>query len=1016
MSFRWKTIAGIGLIEVFFLSILVWQAIFFIRETFNDSLEHRARDTLMLASSVVVDDLVTSDIASLNEQIEKIQTLQGVEYVRVSDYEQLVVASGIADSATITPDKGIDSIDDGIYDQRQTIVVGGQQFGWIEIGMSVRELEQTLAQAKLRFYSIAGLELVLVALTSFLFARYLTHKLIKLRDTANQVSNGEDSPPIEVNGTDELSQTVQAFNYMLAKVQKREQSLKDLNAKLIEVNARYQRKDAETTALLQATPDAMVIVNKRDQVVFANQAMELLVNRQDHPIHGKPVVELLGENAAEFRGSLQSDDPQIDGWIDFGFYRSDGFWALTSVRILSFDSYEEGSYLLVIRDRTDAARLEKSARVSERLKSSLIDSSLDALVTIDKHGRVTDFSQSAEIMFGWRKGEMLGEEMAEFIIPPEFRDAHHKGFSHFLNTGEGPLIGQRIETFALKKSGDKFPVELALTAVRIDEEVYVTATIRDIADRKAKEDELLAAKENAEDASRAKSRFLSHMSHEIRSPLTAVLGSLSLLDHRVTLAREDHRFLQMARRSGDSLLQVVNEILDFSRIEAGETEYQKIPFSPLHLVKEAISGIEVHRQKEEVLITSQAARYVPDLVIADRDHLRQVLTILLDNGVKFTEEGTVLVELDSLDDDDSGSWLKIQVRDTGPGIPEELVESVFSEFGQVDAARDRGFGGSGLGLAIAKQLISGMNGTISLKSSLGHGSTFSVTIPYTKATEEDLVNYRDKVNSDESADPALSPLDQWFIEKRKVLLVDDVEANLVIGAEMLRSRGFLVETAKDGREAVAMAANEPFDAILMDLRMPVMNGLEATQHIRQSGGVNAQTPIIAVSANAEKSEMDRCKRTGMNDFVSKPFNLQRLVKTVNHSIDNTLPLPEANQAIDAGEPLLSKVVLKQLSKDTSESSIPLMLSVFMNEVKKRSHLIDIAINDEDYLELREQAHALKSCSGTFGAMRLHVKAKDLELAIVNDQLDEALAMMNSLKTLMDSTIEEYASHLKSLTK
>ncbi|MBN7769080.1 PAS domain S-box protein [Marinobacter daepoensis] len=1017
MSFRWKTVLGVGLIELFFLSVLVWQAISFIRVTYHHALEERARDTLMLASSVIVADLISVNVASLQAKVHQIRSLGGVDYVRIRGFDRVLATAGISSSEVVTQDRNLTGIDDGRYDQSQDIVVGGQHFGAIEMGLSLSDLEATLAEAKLRFYVIAALELLLVALVSLFFARYLTRELIRLRSAAHRVAKGEEIEPILSSRNDELSETVAAFNQMLGTLKARETALQNVNDELIVVNDELQRKESETTALLEAAPDGIATLDEEENVVFANPAMAQLLGVDASELMGQPLAGILDLKGLGVREWIDRQSRNPNTWFESTIIDDNGAELMTEMNLLPFESGERGRYILIVRDRTHTARLERDARVSERLKASLIDASLDALITIDKRGKVTDFSQSAEVMFGWARSELTGQDMASRIVPAEYRDAHHKGFARYLATGEGPLIGKRIETYAVKKNGEVFPVELSLTAVRIDEEVFVTANIRDISDRKSKEEELLAAKESAEDASRAKSRFLSHMSHEIRSPLTAVLGSLSLLEHRGSLEPKDLRFLQMARRSGDALLQVVNEILDFSRIEAGETEYQKVLFSPRELVGEVFDGIAAHRQKSSVLLIPEVSSAVPELVKADRDHLRQVLTILVDNAVKFTEEGHVMIEVTSLESDDSGCWLRINVNDTGPGIPDELVESAFSEFGQVDAARDRGFGGSGLGLAIARQLVTGMNGAISLTSTVGQGSTFSLSIPYEVPSNEDLKRYRSPPDqhSEPLSPPSGNDSDQKGAPRKRVLLVDDVDANLLIGAEMLKSRGFDVETARDGAEAVRQAESKHYDAILMDLRMPNMNGLEATETIRQSGGINAQTPIIAVTANAEKSEIERCKRTGMNDFVSKPFNLQRLVQTVYHCLDNSVPPPSALRQDGQGErAMLSQQVLEQLALDTSEASLPLMISVFINEIKKRMQLIDSAIGESDYSELREQAHALKSCSGTFGGMQLHHKAQELELLLLQGRHQSVKGVIDTLRANADETVKKYESYLKAL--
>lgn len=761
MSFRWKTILGIGLIEVFFLSLLIWQASNYLQTSNQATMESRARDTLMLASSVITQALIAVDLAKLEEQASQILKLDGVEYVRIKGFDRVLVAKGTTADAVHNPDQDLASVADGTFDQQYELTLASQSFGSLELGMSVQDLKQTLAQAQVWFYSIALAELVLVGLCSWILANYLIRRLGRLRDAANTLAAGGYEKSIPVEGDDELAETLKAFNTMAQALQERESRLQTTNKRLLESNQ---------------------ILLKREQ-------------------------------------------------------------------------------------------------------------------------------------------------------------------------------------------------------------------------------ELMEATELAEQASQAKSRFLSHMSHEIRSPLNAVLGSLTLIADRAAPDSANERLIQLACSSGNVLLRVVDEILDFSRIEAGHVRFESCHFSLRVLLDELQETLAPKEPSGPVILIKKVSEWVPSAITSDRDHIAQVLTILLDNALKFTPEGEVVVtaDVESLPGEDQCGWLLFEVRDTGPGIPEEQLDRIFLEFEQVDPVRDAGFGGAGLGLTIARNLIEGMGGNIRVESQISSGTAFFIRVPFYNA------------ETPEGSGTAGADSVELIENSLTVLLVDDVDANLFIGSEMLKIRGFCVDQARDGVEAVAMASARRYDAILMDMRMPRMNGLDATRSIRQSGGASATVPIIAVSANAEQAEMERCKEAGLNDFVSKPYDLDRLVSTINRHV-TYIEEPMTKKPLDVDDecPILSDAALEQLASDVSIEALPAMLAVFLDEVRSRLGRIETEFGRDDEAELREQAHAMKSCAGTYGGLRLQAAASALEDAAIEGRVKADPHLMSNLKQAAEQTLIDYHLYKESL--
>lgn len=1015
MSFRWKTILGIAAIELFFLSLLVWQAARYMQDMGETNIQRRAVDTVSLASTVLLDSLISYDLAAIEEQVHQLGELDGVTYVTLEGHGKDLASTGQYPVSESRPDTAVDSVTDGIYDVAHELIVLGQPLGLLKIGFSVQELHAVTAQAKARLYLIAFFELILVGLCSWLLARYLTNRILLLRKASEKLHSGHRVDPIPTVGKDEISTTINAFNRMSSTLLEREQSLKLTNEKLKDANSKLSERENEIWSLFNAAPDGIAVLDSGGTISFANRQLEKLLELGKTSVVGRPLKDFARSVEGEkFPESLtgKAVAPRRQHCKLLNFSGKTLFVEINTSVFRSTDSYRT---IVIIRDKTHEQELEHAVRLQEQLKSNLVDSSLDALVTINGDGHVIDFSQSAESLFGWRKADILGQPMENYLIPSELRDAHQKGMAHFLATGEGPLIGKRVETNACRKDGKSFPVELALTAIWVDGEVFVTAAIRDITERKQREDELVNAKAEAEDASQAKSRFLSYMSHEIRSPMNAVLGSLALIQERGNLQESEQYYLDLARESGDSLLQVVNEVLDFSKIEAGHVQFRQGSCSLAELIRSVQSAILAKGVKKDVTLHTELEESIPSVIMTDGEHLRQILTILLDNAYKFTEKGEITCAVNDVTAvvEAGPRRLRISVQDTGPGVPSELVDTIFSEFEQTDAIRDSGFGGTGLGLAIAKRLVTAMGGAIWLESAVGVGSTFTVELPFDTCGADTAIPIQTDPSEEDTRKGNLSVQTSGL----KILLVDDVEANLIIGAELLKNRGHSVDVAHDGEEAVHRACETEYSVILMDMRMPKLNGLEATQQIRSSTGKNSSTPIIALTANAEKSEIKRCLEGGMNDFVSKPFDIERLNSTIEKCLSDKrqedLKMHEPVESKDEDQEVLSDDVLNQLTKDTSAESLPMMISVFINEIKKRIEGIDRAEALGDESEIREQAHALKSCAGTFGGMRLQAAAHELENLASRSRAcsDDVIPMV---RKVAEQTLEAYSGYRERL--
>lgn len=535
------------------------------------------------------------------------------------------------------------------------------------------------------------------------------------------------------------------------------------------------------------------------------------------------------------------------------------------------------------RQHAENALLESEAR-----KGAILESAMDCIVTMDHYGRVTEFNPAAERVFGFSRAEAVGQLMSDLIIPQQFRQAHREGLARYLATGEHKVLGQRIEITALRKDGTEFPVDLAITPFEHNGQPMFTGYLRDITEARKAREELRQAKEAAEAASLAKGQFLATMSHEIRTPLNAIIGMTELAIETSQQA-ERTEFLQTIQTSSELLLYLINDILDFSKIEAGQMDIEAIAFDPVELVESVIGLMTVRAQSKGLILRSELGKDLPASLLGDPNRLRQILLNLVSNAIKFTETGEVVVSVEVVicyGQSNRGVELHFAVRDTGIGIAPEHHERIFDKFCQADLSTTRRYGGTGLGLSISKLLVELMRGRIWLESAPGNGSTFHLSIPF-PLVQQSRTLAAAKPFSDLSHSLAVEAAPQPPTPKR-ILLVEDSEANQQLVLRILQKAGYVVGVAENGQQAVEQIQAHRYDLILMDIQMPVMDGFEATTLIRQHEQQTSQesVPIIALTAHAIEGYRERCLESGMDDYLTKPIKSDRLLKAIEECLAN----------------------------------------------------------------------------------------------------------------------------------
>ncbi len=515
----------------------------------------------------------------------------------------------------------------------------------------------------------------------------------------------------------------------------------------------------------------------------------------------------------------------------------------------------------------DEDRRQALARLaeSEQRATLVIDTAHDAFVGIDSGGRIVTWNAQAERTFGWTREEIVGQALAETLIPPRFREAHNEGFRRFHETGAAPVINKRLELAALDRSGREFPIELTITSpMRAAGGYFFGAFLRDISERRERDDQLRRAKESAEAATRAKSEFLANMSHELRTPLNGVLGYAQLMQRDRTLNPAQREALDAIAQCGSHLLDLINDVLDLSKIEAGRIDIEAIPTDLAQLTIDLRYVLADAARRKGLLLVVSIAPDVPRRVILDGRHVRQVLLNLLGNAIKFTQEGEVRLTIAPAGD----GRLRFEVSDTGIGIEADAQRHIFEAFTQTKAGSAAG--GTGLGLTISQHLVRAMGDRLQVVSVPGRGSRFSFALPLLPAAVP---------AGDDAADLALDrpALDARLADGQSLtaLVVDDSTVSRRILASLLEAAGVQVMTAAGGLEAVRLTREHHPDVVFMDLRMSDLDGFEACRRIK-ADGATAAIPVIAVTASAFGDTRQAAREAGCADYLPKPVRAEAL--------------------------------------------------------------------------------------------------------------------------------------------
>ncbi|MFE9082824.1 PAS domain-containing protein [Brevundimonas sp. NPDC003935] len=522
----------------------------------------------------------------------------------------------------------------------------------------------------------------------------------------------------------------------------------------------------------------------------------------------------------------------------------------------------------VFQDVTEQEKVLARSRRDEGRYRLLAENIGDVITRVKMDGSSKYISPAIQQLLGWTFEEMSGQSTD--YVHPEDRHLVLKAIGEAVKTG----TPTRLEHRAVHRKGHTIWVECTFKALK-DENGHVddvVVVIRDMTQRRVLEDQVIEAKERAEKAAQAKSEFLANMSHELRTPLTSVIGFSGLLQGSEALPPEERTYVERIATASEALLGVINDILDYSKLEANAIEMDPEPFQVAALVDGAAAIVEGQCVAKGLSLKVVADAAMPEVLTGDAGRLRQVMLNFLSNAVKFTGKGGVTLRVGGAPDPD-GRWrLRVAVTDTGIGIPAEKIEVLFERFSQADASTTRVYGGTGLGLAISRRLIEIMGGEIGVDSKPGEGATFWFETPLIQGgSAAGLTGGNDEMAA------------SGGLAGGRILMADDAPGNRELVSAILRGLGLEIDTVCDGAEAVQAMQSGSYDLVLMDVHMPVMDGLAATREIRRmQAGSGHRTPILALTANVQADQVARCLDSGMDGHLAKPIQIPELAGALAH--------------------------------------------------------------------------------------------------------------------------------------
>lgn len=745
--------------------------------------------------------------------------------------------------------------------------------------------------------------------------------------------------------------------------------------------------------LLANLQSGILMEDEKRQIIFTN---DLFCNMFNIPVSADDMIDLDCTNSAEESKTLFKNEEYFVQRInkileekkivtnELLEMQNGRFLERDYIPIFINDRYQ--GHLWKYNDISERKRAEDHLRRQEEKYRNIIANMNLGLIEVDNNQMIQYANQSFCDVSGFEADELIGKNPSQLFLYGENNmkfleeqiELRKKGVSSVYQL---PVKNKRGEIRWWAISG----------APNYDDQGNLLGSVGihlDITDQKKLEEELKLQRAKALEASKAKEVFLANMSHEIRTPLNAIIGFLRELK-RAGVSGSQQEFLDYSYNASQHLLSIINNILDISKIESGEMLLENKNFSLKESIENVITILKPKAREKGLMLTTSFSDKLYPVFKGDPSKIEQVLYNILGNALKFTNQGKIAVDCKVLQDLPHQQTFSIVITDTGIGMSEEYVRSIFKKFNQEDSSISRKYGGTGLGMSITKELIHLMKGEIDVKSEKNVGTSITIQLVLHKGNE--------KLNRDVSAEKQHIVLDGI-----RVLLVEDNELNQLVAENSLKHYNCLVTKADNGRIAVELLEKEQFDIILMDIQMPEMDGIEATQILRENMGV--KTPIIALTANAFKSEIDKCISIGMDDYITKPFAEESLINIIEKHIGR-----QKNQS-DAVKVRAMPYDLTGIQKlgQGDEAFIKKIITLFITQTQEMIPMIDLAFNNQNFAEIARLVHKLRPSVEAVGIASISEEMRELEVSAKEQSMESSkmYSLFEKIKNILIEAIEQ----------
>ncbi len=763
---------------------------------------------------------------------------------------------------------------------------------------------------------------------------------------------------------------------------------------MADIGERKEAEEARVRSVLEASPEAMLVIDRAGRIRYANQLCALGF--------GYPLGELAGMAATVLAPALdQAGAPNtvLTAW------RADGSSFPAEVNLSPMQSQGQPLTIVSLRDISERQRAEHALKGLAARLHEIIQMMPIGLFIRDPQGRVTLLNSACQSQFGLSAGDLAEPALAAFSDALSQDTVttlknRRSGRTQHLRSISKPVFNEQGQ-----------PEYLIGMLVDISDSIEAERKLRELNEHleervAQRTGQLDLAKQVAEEASQAKGQFLANMSHEIRTPMNGVIG-MAYLALKTDLNARQRDYLEKIRFAGEHLLGIIDDILDFSKIEAGMLEIEVLAFTLDHVIQTVTTVVAPKAASKHLELVFEIAPGLPPALQGDPLRLGQVLINYTNNAIKFSDSGAITVRVSMLDERADDCLLRFEVQDTGIGLSEEEAGKLFQSFQQADTSITRAYGGTGLGLAICKQLAQLMDGEVGVRSAPGSGSTFWFTARVGKLAALDVPA---------EPPPAGAEPGEAALAGARILLVEDNTFNQQIALEMLEEAGCAVCLALNGLEALDLLAKAQFDCVLMDVQMPVMDGLQATRLIRLDPAL-AGLRVLAMTATATSEDRKRCMEAGMDDFISKPIQPALLRQAVARWLpvraraEPPAPaLPSGLRTIAAGDPQVIDLTIlaKLLSYDPAK--VRKFAFKFLQSTQGGFDEIEDCLAKGDVARVRELGHRIKSAARTVGALGMAELCERLEhLPVVDPDSDRAAARV--LVARLWPLLEQVTEHI-----